>query len=447
MGLGARSASRDKHMDLKWMTRALRSRNYKLFFCGQIVSLVGNWMTSVALSWLVYKLTGSTLLLGTVAFVSQIPALLLGPFAGVWIDRLNRLRVLKWTQTAAMLQSFALALLTLSHRITVRDILILGAIQGAINALDMPARQAFVVQMVEDKADLPNAIALNSSMVNAARLVGPALAGAIIAVSGEGWCFLLDGFSYLAVLASMFFMRVAPQPAPKNLMAPLAAFKDGWAYVSHFAPVRAILLLMASVTLLSLPYAVLMPAVATKVLHGDSHALGYLMGASGVGALCGALFLASRKSVLGLGRIIPLATCTLGIGLIAFSLSSHLWLSIALMPLAGFGFMVQMASCNTLMQTLVPDEKRGRAMSFFAMSFQGTMPFGSLFAGALSNQFGPMPTIFISGVCALFVAAAFFFHLPSLRDDVRTIYQAKGILSPEIAGVANASTLASEVGR
>lgn len=440
-------------MDLKWMTRALRSRNYKLFFCGQIVSLVGNWMTSVALSWLVYRLTGSTLLLGTVAFVSQIPALLLGPFAGVWIDRLNRLRVLKWTQTAAMLQSFALALLTLLHGsdgkplITVNHILILGAVQGAINALDMPARQAFVVQLVEDPADLPNAIALNSSMVNAARLVGPALAGAIIAVSGEGWCFLLDGISYLAVLASMFFMRVGAQAAPKNLLSPLASFQDGWAYVSSFAPVRAILLLMASVTMLSLPYAVLMPAVATKVLGGDSHALGFLMGASGVGALGGALFLASRKSVLGLGRIIPLATCTLGIGLIAFSFSRSLWLSVALMPLAGFGFMVQMAACNTLMQTLVPDEKRGRAMSFFAMSFQGTMPFGSLFAGALSHQFGPMPTILISGVCALGVAAAFSLHLPSLRDDVRSIYEAKGILSPEIAGVANASTLAGEVSR
>lgn len=434
-------------MNLAWMTRALRSPNYRLFFCGQIISLVGNWMTSVALSWLVYRLTGSTLLLGTVAFASQIPAFVLGPFAGVWIDRLNRLRVLKWTQTAAMLQSFALAVLTLSGHITVTHILVLGAVQGAINALDMPARQAFVVQMVEDKADLPNAIALNSSMVNAARLVGPAVAGAIIAVSGEGWCFLLDGFSYLAVLASMFLMRVAPQPAPKNLMAPLAAFKDGWAYVSRFAPVRAILLLMASVTLLSLPYTVLMPAVATKVLGGDSHALGFLMGGSGIGALCGALFLASRRSVLGLGRIIPLATTTLGIGLIAFSFSRNLWLSVALMPLAGFGFMVQMASCNTLMQTLVPDEIRGRAMSFFAMSFQGTMPFGSLLAGALSHKIGPMPTILVSGVFALVVAAAFALHLPSLRSDVRSIYQDKGILPPEVAGVANASTLAAEVNR
>ena len=440
-------------MNLAWMTRALRSPNYRLFFSGQIVSLVGNWMTSVALSWLVYRLTGSTLLLGTVAFVSQIPAFLLGPFAGVWIDRLNRLRVLKWTQTAAMLQSFALAFLTLSHGadgrplITVSYILILGALQGAINALDMPARQAFVVQMVEDKADLPNAIALNSSMVNAARLVGPAIAGAIIAVSGEGVCFLIDGFSYVAVLISMFLMRVAPQPAPKNAMAPLAAFKDGWSYVSRFAPVRSILLLMAIVSLLSLPYAVLMPAIVKNILHGDSHALGYLMGASGIGALCGALFLASRRSVVGLGKIIPLATLTLGIGLIAFSFSRILWLSIALMPLAGFGFMVQMASCNTLMQTIVPDEKRGRAMSFFAMAFQGTMPFGSLLAGTLSNSFGSMNTVLLSGICALASACWFWLQLPGLRDEIRPIYHAKGILPVEVAGVADASTIAAEVNR
>jgi len=434
-------------MNIAWMTRALRARNYRLFFCGQIISLVGNWMTSVALSWLVFRLTGSTLLLGTVAFVSQIPAFLLGPFAGVWIDRLNKLRVLKWTQTAAMMQSFALAVLTLSHHITVTHILVLGAIQGAINSLDMPARQAFVVQMVEHKEDLPNAIALNSSMVNAARLVGPAIAGAIIAVSGEGWCFLLDGISYLAVLASMFWMRVGPQPAPKNQLSPLASFKDGWSYVSNFAPVRAILLLMASVTLLSLPYTVLMPAVAKNILHGDSHTLGYLMGGSGIGALGGALFLAARKSVIGLGKIIPIATSTLGLGLIAFSFSRNIYLSIALMPLAGFGFMVQMASCNTLMQTLVPDEKRGRAMSFFAMSFQGTMPFGSLFAGALSHQIGPMPTIFISGALALIVAGVFARNLPLFRAELRPIYQAKGILPPEIAGVANVETVMAEANR
>lgn len=445
-------------MNLAWMTRALRSPNYRIFFCGQIISLVGNWMTSVALSWLVYKLTGSTLLLGTVAFAGQIPSFLLAPFAGVWVDRLNRLRVLKWTQTGAMFQSFALAFLTLTGHITVTHILLLSALQGLINAFDMPSRQAFVVQMVEDRADLPNAIALNSSMVNAARLVGPSIAGIIIAVSGEGICFLLDGFSYLAVLTSLYFMRVRPQPAPKTLMSPLESLADGWNYVSRFAPVRAILLLMAIVSLLSLPYTVLMPAVAKNILGGDSHALGYLMAGSGIGALCGALFLASRRSVVGLGRIIPRATMTLGIGLILFSFSRNLWLSIALMPLAGFGFMVQMAACNTLMQTIVPDDKRGRAMSFFAMAFQGTLPFGSLISGALSSHIGPMTTILLSGICALCSAAWFYLTLPSLRDEVRPIYRTLGIIPPEVVptpvpipadvvGVAGATTITAESNR
>ncbi|BCM92172.1 hypothetical protein IAD21_04051 [Abditibacteriota bacterium] len=434
-------------MNLAWMTRALRSPNYRIFFCGQIISLIGNWMTSIALSWLVYRLTGSTLLLGTVAFAGQIPAFLLGPFAGVWVDRLNRLRVLKWTQTGAMVQSFALALLTLTGHINATHILLLSAFQGLINSFDMPARQSFVVQMVEDRADLPNAIALNSSMVNAARLIGPAVAGAIIAVSGEGICFLLDGFSYLAVLASLFFMRVGAQPMPKNQLAPVAALVEGWNYVSRFAPVRAILLLMAVVSFLSLPYTVLMPAVATKILHGDSHALGYLMAGSGIGALCGALFLASRRSVVGLGRIIPRATATLGVGLILFSQSHHLWLSIALMPLAGFGFMVQMAACNTMMQTLVPDDKRGRAMSFFFMAFQGSLPFGSLISGWLSSHIGPMNTILLSGLCALGSAAWFYLMLPGLRDDIRPIYRSLGIIPPEVAGVANAAAAATESGR
>ncbi len=430
------------------MTRALRSPNYRIFFCGQIISLVGNWMTGIALSWLVFRLTGSTILLGIVAFAGQIPAFLLGPFAGVWVDRLNRLRVLKWTQTGAMLQSFALAVLTLTGHITVTHILLLSVFQGIINSFDMPARQSFVVQMVEDRADVPNAIALNSSMVNAARLVGPAVAGAIIAVSGEGLCFLLDGISYLAVLASLFFMRVGPQPTPKNQLAPVAAIIEGWNYVSRFAPIRAILLLMGIVSFLSLPYTVLMPAVTRNILHGDSHALGYLMGASGIGALGGALFLAARRSVVGLGGLIPRATATLGVGLILLSQSHNLWISIAIMPLAGFGFMVQMAACNTMMQTIVPDDKRGRAMSFFFMAFQGTLPFGSLISGWLSSpsHIGPMNTILLSGICALGSALWFYLLLPSLRDDIRPIYRSLGIIPAEVVGVASATVATAESG-
>ena len=335
-------------MDLAWMSRALQYRNYRLFFTGQIVSLVGNWMSTVALSWLVYRLTGSTLLLGVVGFAGQIPSFLVAPFAGVWVDRLNRHTILKITQFLAMLQSLTLAFLTLRGIITVPHIIVLSALQGFINAFDMPARQSFVVQLVEKKEDLGNAIALNSSMVNAARLVGPALAGAIIALSSEGWCFLLDGISYLAVLASLMMMRVTQPPLPSQITAPVQALREGWVYVKNFAPIRTLLLLMAMVSLLSLPYTVLMPAVSTKILHGDSHTLGYLMAGSGVGALTGALFLASRRSVVGLGRIIPIATSILGVGLIAFSFSRVFWLSLILMPLMGFGFMVQMASSNTL---------------------------------------------------------------------------------------------------
>ncbi len=434
-------------MDLAWMSRALQYRNYRLFFTGQIVSLVGNWMTTIATSWLVYRLTGSTLLLGVVGFAGQIPSFLVAPFAGVWVDRLNRHRILKVTQALAMVQSLALAYLTLSGQVTVHHIVVLSALQGFINAFDMPARQSFVAQMIEKKEDLSNAIALNSSMVNAARLVGPALAGAIIALTGEGWCFLLDGLSYLAVLASLMMMRVTQPPKPSQIVAPMQALREGWVYVKNFAPIRTLLLLMAMVSLLSLPYTVLMPAVSTQILHGDSHTLGYLMAGSGVGALTGALFLASRRSVVGLGRIIPMATGILGAGLIAFSFSRVLWLSLLLMPLMGFGFMVQMASSNTLMQVMVEDDKRGRVMSFFTMAFMGTMPFGSLMAGALSSRIGVPHTILVSGICALAAAAWFASRLPSLREIVVPLYREMGILPPEISGVSNATELAAELRR
>jgi MFS family permease len=431
-------------MKIAWMLRALQYRNYRLFFSGQIISLVGNWMTQLATSWLVFRLTGSTLMLGTVGFAGQIPAFVLALFAGVWVDRWNRHLILKVTQTLAMLQSFALAYLALTNQITVSHIIALSMVQGCINAFDMPARQSFVVQMVERKEDLSNAIALNSSMVNAARLVGPALAGAIIALVGEGWCFFLDGVSYLAVLISLMMMQVLAPAAPKKQQAPVAALREGWLYVSRFAPIRTILLLMAAVSLLGLPYTVLMPAVATQILHGDAHTQGYLMAGSGVGALAGAIFLASRRSVLGLGRLIPYATGMLGVGLIAFSFSSNFWVSLALMPLLGFGFMVQMASCNTLLQTIVEEDKRGRVMSFFTMSFMGTAPFGSLLAGAMSQRYGVPHTILFCGVCSLGAAAWFASQLPSLRELVRPIYRTLGILPLEIAGVGQATELVSQ---
>ena len=441
-------------MNFAWMVRALRSRNYRLFFSGQIISLVGNWMTTLATSWLVYKLTNSELALGTVAFAGQIPSFLIAPFAGVWVDRLNRHRLLKITQTLAMVQSFLLAALALIHLngsplpiITVPQIIALSVFQGLINSFDMPARQSFVVQMIEHKEDLSNAIALNSSMVNAARLVGPAIAGVVIAFVGEGWCFFIDGVSYIAVLISLFLMNVETLPSTRARQSPSRELRDGWNYVVSSPPIRMVLTLMAWVSLLSLPYTVLMPIVAREILHGDAKTQGALMTASGVGALTGALMLAARKSVLGLGRLIPTATAILGVGLVAFSFSKLFWLSLLLMPLAGFGFMVQMASSNTLLQTIVDDNMRGRVMSFYSMAFMGTIPFGSLMAGVLAKFLGVPHTILLSGGFALLAAAWFASQLPVFRDSLRPIYRELGILPAEIAGVNNAANLASEINR
>src|SRR5271155_5757727 len=305
----------------KFALRALRSRNYRLFFAGQSVSLIGTWMPQIATSWLVYRITGSAWLLGIVGFASRIPSFLLGPFAGVWVDRWNRHRTLTVTQILSMIQSFALAGLALARIITIREVIWLGLAQGIINAFDMPARQAFVIQMVEDRTDLGNAIALNSSMVNMARLLGPSIAGVIIAAFGEGYCFLIDGFSYLAVIASLLPRRTARGRARGAEKPVWHELKEGWHYVTHFVPIRSILLLLAVISLVGMQYTVLMPIFAGQVLHGGPHTLGFLMGASGVGALGGAMFLATRKNVLGLGRVVPLASAIFGAGLIALGLS------------------------------------------------------------------------------------------------------------------------------
>ncbi len=408
--------------------RALRWRNFRLYFSGQTISLIGTWMTRLATSWLVYRLTGSALLLGIVGFSGQIPTFLFAPFAGVWVDRLDRRRVLVVTQILAMLQSLALAALTLSRHINIQEIIWLSAFQGLINAFDMPARQAFLVQMVEDKQDLGNAIALNSSMVNLARLVGPSLAGAVIAVSGEGACFLIDGISYIAVIASLLAMRLTAAVAKPTVDSMRSQLKEGWAYVSGFAPVRTILLLFAMVSLMGWPFTVLMPIFAGKILHGGPHTLGFLMGAVGVGALVSAMSLALRKTVLGLGRMIPLSTVALGAGLILFGLSRSLWISLMLMLVCGFGMMQQMAASNTIIQTIVEDSKRGRVMSFYAMAFVGMAPFGSLLAGVLAHAIGAPRTVMLSGACCLAGAAWFAAQLPTIRKLIRPIYVDLGIL-------------------
>lgn len=424
------------------MLRALRYPNYRLFFGGQIVSLVGTWMTTTATSWLVYRLTGSAVLLGIVGFAGQFPAFVVGPFAGIFVDRWDRHRLLLVTQTISMLQSFALAALTLSGSIAVPHIIALNIVQGVVNAFDMPGRQAFLVQLIENKADLGNAIALNSSMVNAARLLGPSIAGIVIAAAGEGSCFLIDGISYVAVIVALFNMRLVRAPRPtRPRSGALHQFQEGFRYAFGFRPVRSIILLLAVVSLVGVPYSVLMPVFATEIFHGGPYTLGFLMGASGCGALLGALWLAARKSVIGLGRIISIATSLFGAGLIAFSFAPVLWLAIPALVVAGFGFMVQMASSNTVLQTIVDDEKRGRVMSFYMMAFLGTAPFGSLIAGSLSSRIGAPHTLVLGGICCLIGAAWFARELPPLRVAVRPIYIKLGILREVAAGIADTAEL------
>lgn len=419
------------------LTRALRHRNYRLFFSGQTVSLVGTWITRIATSWLVYRLTHSVFLLGVVGFFGQIPTLLLAPFTGVLIDRWNRHRILVVTQVLAMLQSVALAVLTLAGIITVTEILALQVVQGIINAFDTPARQTFVVEMVTDRADLPNAIALNSSMVNASRIIGPSVGGIMIAAVGEGWCFAFDAVSYLAVIASLLAMRLEKFSRPAANTRMLDELRTGFRYVTRFPPVRDSLLLLALVATMGMPYNVLMPAIAASVLHGGPHTLGYLMTSVGVGALGGAFYLASRRSVLGLGRVMVTATATFGAGLVAFSFSRVLWLSLLILPFVGAGMMVVMASTNTILQTIVEDDMRGRVMSFYTMAFLGTAPLGSLLAGFAADHIGPTYTVTLGGVACALAAAVFAARLPGLRVHVRPIYIERGILAAaEIEGGA-----------
>jgi MFS family permease len=413
------------------LLRALGARNYRLFFSGQSVSLIGTWITRIATSWLVYRLTGSEFLLGLVSFFGQIPTLVLAPFAGVLVDRHDRHRILVATQVLSMLQSLALAILALSGVITVTHVLLLQLAQGIINAFDTPARQSFVVDMIEDRAHLPNAIALNSSMVNGSRIIGPSIGGVLIAAFGEGWCFAIDAISYVAVIASLLAMRVERQPRRRATTSALDELRDGLRYVTGSPPIWSALVLLAVVATMGMPYTVLMPAIAVSVLHGGPHTLGFLMTAAGLGALVGALYLASRSTVLGLGRVMVLATLTFGASLIAFSLSRQLWLSLLILPLVGGGMMIETASTNTVIQTIVDERLRGRVMSFYAMAFMGTAPIGSLFAGALAARIGAPWTVLVGGIACLLAGFWFSRRLPALREAVRPIYIARGIMQGE----------------
>jgi MFS family permease len=409
--------------------RALRHRNFRLFLSGQIISLVGTWMQTIALGWLIYRLTRSPFLLGLAGFVGQIPSLFFAPLAGVWADRWNRHRMVIGTQILSMVQAFILAFLVLFGVVTIWELLVLTLFLGLVNAVDVPARQSFLVEMVSGREDLPNAIALNSSAFNAARLVGPSIAGILIGLVGEGMVFLLNALSYVAVIAALLAIRLPPRehhPQPVSLV--WTHLKEGFRYVIDFEPIRAVLLLVGLVSLVGLPYTVLFPMFATDVLHGDAHTLGFLAGGVGVGALFGALYLATRRSIRGLGRVIVASVTLFGLGLAAFALVRNQWIAVAILCTTGFGMMAQMASSNTILQTLVDDNKRGRVMSIYTMAFLGTTPIGSLVEGALAGRIGARATVLASGVACLVGAALFARALPGLRKQVEPHYARLGII-------------------
>lgn len=409
--------------------RALRHRNFQLFFFGQSISVIGTWMTKVATNWLVYRLTGSALLLGLVGFAGQIVSFALGPVAGVWVERLNRRKLLVWTQAAAAVQSLVLAVLTLTHVITLWEIIALTTLQGLINALDTPGRHAFLVEMVEDPADLGNAIAINSSMANGARLIGPAIAGIVIAAAGEGWCFLIDGLSYLPVIASLLMMRLRPMRIRRHEASMLDQIREGWDYVRTFRPIRTVLLLFSLTSLMGYPYIVLLPLFAGDVLHGGPHTLGWLTAASGIGALTSGLSLTVRKSVVGLTRMLQIATAILGVGLILLGLSHTLWLSLIAMVFVGFGLMQAAAASNTIIQSLVTDDKRARAMSYYTMAFFGAVPFGSLLAGTMAQQIGAPYTVMVTGAWCIWGWLWFTRELPKINAAMQPIYREKGLIA------------------
>jgi MFS family permease len=412
------------------MFRALRHRNYRLFFSGQIISLVGTWMQSVAQSWLVYRLTGSSLLLGLVGFSSQIPVFLLAPIGGVVADRYTRHRIVIATQSTAMVLAFILSALTLLGHIRVWEIMVLSSCLGVANAFDIPARQAFIVDMVESH-DLINAIALNSSMVNGARVIGPAIAGVTVAAVGEGWCFLGNAVSYIAVIIGLLLMHVPARERGRVSASGLESIKQGFRWVGQTAPIRALLLLLGLVSVTGMPYAVLMPIFADKILNGGARGLGMLMGASGVGALVGTLTLAAKREVRGLGRWITFASMGFGASMILFASSRSYPLSVVLLMPVGFSMMLQMSSSNTLIQTMVPDELRGRVMAVYSMMFMGMAPFGALVAGAVANHIGAPITVSLGGLTCVAGSLVFGSRWPRMRGEAHQLIVAQGMLSGE----------------
>lgn len=424
--------------------RALKYRNYRLFFFGQSVSLIGTWMQMAAVSWLVYRITGSVFYLGLVSFCDSFPVFLGAPFAGVIADRISRRQIVILTQIFSMIQAFILAGLMFFDSITLTLIILLSLFKGVVNAFDMPSRQAFVYEMVDNDEDLPNAIALNSMVFNLARLLGPPIAGFIIAFRGETACFFINGISFLAVIFSLYAMKLTRSPGVKHNGPILAGIKDGLKYALGFIPIRTALIYTALMSLVAIPYAVLMPVFAKTILHGSSKDYGFLLGSVGIGAFLGALFLAQRKTVQGLEKVVVLAAAVFAVGIIGFSFSRILWLSILLAALPGFGIMVQMASINTILQTLVDDDKRGRVLSLHVMAFIGMMPFGNLLAGTVAQHIGSPNTMLLVGLCSIAVMIFFARQLPAIRKMIHPVYIRKGIMPQMAEGLNTASMIVTE---
>jgi MFS family permease len=409
-------------MKFDTMFRSLKYRNYRLFFSGQSISLIGTWMQRIALPWLVYHMTGSAFLLGVVGFAGQIPTFLLSPVAGVVTDRFSRYRVLLFTQIVSLVQALILAVLALTGTIQIWHIVALSIALGCINAFDVPARHSFVIQMVEKKEDLGNAIALNSLMFNGARLIGPTVAGVMLATTGEGICFLINAISYVFVIVSILMMKVKEREIVRKETRMTKELREGFNYTFGFPPIKHLLILLAVVNLFGASYQVLMPVFATEILHGGSDTFGFLMGAAGLGALAGAAYLASRESVLKLGRMIPFAATIFGVGLVLMAFAKFIPLTLMLMIIIGFGLMLHTASSNTILQTITTDEMRGRVMSFYTMAIMGTAPFGSLLAGSMAKLIGTRYAMLAGGIASIIGAIVFFRVLPKLKREVRPIY-------------------------
>lgn len=414
----------------------MRYRNFRLFFIGQNISLVGTWVQQVAMGWLVYRLTNSALLLGIVSFSSQIPTFILSPLGGVVADRFNRHKLLVITQALSMIQALILAALVLTGTIQVWHIIVLGVFLGCVNSFDIPIRQSFLVEMVEKKENLGNAIALNSLMFNAARLIGPTLAGIMIAFFGEGVCFLVNGLSFIAVIWSLLAMRLLPGKTQAKSTNMLEGMKEGFRYTFGFEPIRLILMLLSVVSIMGMSYVVLMPVFARDVLKGGPETLGFLMAAGGIGAGAATIYLASRKSVVGLGRLIPVSATIFALALICFSLSRSLWLSVAILAVGGFGLMINLAASNIILQTITDDDKRGRVMSFYTMAFMGMAPIGSLSSGILASKIGVTNTLIIGASICVVASACFWTKLPVIKKLIHPIYRKIGII-PEVASGIN----------